>query len=476
MQNSTALKQNYHQSLSQSPSLKRFFERWIADPKFRENLLKSPEETLERYHIDVDIEKIRYIIDDMPALIHDDVKKLWEVAAKKQELVTSFYLEENVPSDPGMLAWRKRQINRQRLDLGSYFTDTNIHSSLTVELSQGCSVGCWFCALSPESFKEYYDHDIYKEEWQGFIKYMNSFLGNAFKTTFLYWATEPLDNPFYEQFCIDIYNECGVFPPTTTAVAHKQVERIKDFITLSAGYDCWQNRFSITALGLLSKVHKAYSSEELAEIECITLNKKSSYAFGNAGEFRERAKKDPSLLKEQDEKIRTAYWHSTNPGYAESEDYANGSICCVTGFLVNMVSKRIQLISPITASDEWPMGYIIFAEANFSSNSELEEIIKKWGNEFFIEKLEQENIIQFHPHLSIEETDDNIALRGRFNQKVIFDKNNDKETASLIKIIWNSKLSVKEAAQKAYAEYGIGTQDALSSIHQLFSNGLFYGY
>ena len=126
----------------------------------------------------------------------DEVRELWNVSQQKKDLTSTFYLEESLPKSSGMMAWRMRQINRQRLDLGPFFTNNNIHSSLTLELSQGCSVGCWFCALSPESFKEYYDYDIYKVEWNQFLSVMHEYLGNAFKSTFLYWATEPFDNPF----------------------------------------------------------------------------------------------------------------------------------------------------------------------------------------------------------------------------------------------------------------------------------------
>ena len=70
-----------------------------------------------------------------------------------------------------------------------------VHAPFTIELTEGCSVGCWFCALSPDSLKNTYSHQSHQEEWIRFIQIMKSFLGDAIKSTFLYWATEPFDNP-----------------------------------------------------------------------------------------------------------------------------------------------------------------------------------------------------------------------------------------------------------------------------------------
>ena len=55
-----------------------------------------------------------------------------------------------------------------------------------------------------------------------------------------------------------------------------------------------------------------------------------------------------------------APWYRDNPDYQESDDYPMNTIGCVTGFLFNMVDRTVQLISPCTATDEWPLGFYVY--------------------------------------------------------------------------------------------------------------------
>lgn len=471
MNDTITAKDKFHKSLHKYARLKRFFERFSADPEFMRNLQSDFEDTLKKNHIRIDREEVRYLFEKSSQDIPDSVKKMWEIVQSKQKWVEQFYLKDCLPSNSSMLTWRNRQIKRQKYDLGPFFTKTNIHSSLAVELSQGCSVGCWFCALSPDSLKNTYSHQSHQEEWIRFIQIMKSFLGDAIKSTFLYWATEPFDNPDYEKFCIDLYNETGVFPPTTTAVAHKDIDRIKEFIKISSKHGSWLNRFSLTSLGIMRTVHKNFTEEELAEVECLPLNKNANYTYGNSGNFRERTKADPSLLIEQDEKLRTAPWHNQDIDYSTSEDYANGSICCVSGFLVNMVSRKIQLISPTTATDKWPLGYIIFDEAKFENIEDLKTTLIKWENRFFNNEMTPDDLVQFYPWIKPHFTEEEIILQGRFNQKKRFFVNENPCMISIIKIIDSNKCSFKDIQIKALEEFSISLIDSKKIINTLFSNG-----
>lgn len=476
MQESIHHKQNLHQSMHSFAGLKRFFERWSADPGFKQALIDNAADTLAKNHIPVIPGEIEAMLVENTVNIPEPVMKMWAVAFHKQEMVKSFYLTENLPRDTGMLAWRNRQIARQRFDLGPFFTSSNIHSSLAIELSAGCSVGCWFCALSPDTFKEYYDYTKQEKQWKSFIKNMHHFLGDAMKSTFLYWATEPFDNPDYEDFCLDVYEECGVFPPTTTALAHKFPDRIRKFIKFSSEYQCWLNRFSLTSLGIMQKVHQEFTAEELAEVECLALNKSANFAFGNSGDFRKRVLKTPELLAEQDSKLRKAPWHQSNPSYADSEDYANGSICCVTGFLVNMVTQKIQLISSTTATDEWPLGYIIFSEESFSSPSDLPGIFKKLQTAHFKEQLCDHDPISFQPWLQIEVSLTEVLINGRFKQTLAVTAEGEKDLYCIVRIIKETPGTFKAIQERSLQKFSISKDRSHTLIHQLFNQGFFYGH
>ena len=59
-------------------------------------------------------------------------------------------------ADPLFNGWRKRQVERVNIEFGTLRADSITHHIFAFELSKGCSVGCWFCALGAQSFKGHY--------------------------------------------------------------------------------------------------------------------------------------------------------------------------------------------------------------------------------------------------------------------------------------------------------------------------------
>lgn len=408
----------YHAALSRTAHIKRFYERWAADPKFRDALIADPPATLERYHLEVSLDDVQGLIDGDPRPC-PAAMEMWEIVQRKMSFVESFYGADAWPSHPSMIAWRRRQIARQRLDLGPFLAASNIHSSLAVELTKGCSVGCWFCALSPDSLTGIFHYDEANARlWRDTLHAFAERLGRGIRSGFLYWASDPLDNPDYERFCLDFFEIAGVFPPTTTALAMRDPARTRRLLALAQERECWQNRFSVLTVPLMDRVHAEFSAEELALVECMPLNAQASFAYGNAGRFRERAKQHPSLLDTQRDKLRLAPWFSSDPAYTESESYANGSIGCVTGFLVNMVERKVELISPCTADDTWPLGYYVYGAGTFDDAESLGALLDRLIAECMNTEVPLDEVVQFHDYLAFIETPSGYALEGRFRQRV----------------------------------------------------------
>ena len=248
-------------------------------------------------------------------------------------------------------SWRDEQLNRSRSQFHPDYSNAIGHFPVCLELSKGCSVGCWFCGISAPKLEDIF---LYNEVnsilWKDVLKLMREFIGSDASSGFCFWASDPMDNHDYEKFCVDFYEVLGKFPPTTTAQPHKHPERLKALINLSSKMGGCTNRFSIISLKVLNEIHAQFTPEELATVELAFQNPESLQQKAITGKNRTD---DESIVSD-----RT-------------------TIACVTGFLFNMVDRSVKLISPCPASKEWPDGYIIFDEGKFSSINDLETLIDK---------------------------------------------------------------------------------------------------
>jgi radical SAM family RiPP maturation amino acid epimerase len=469
---------HYHEIMSRNAAIKRFYERWTADDSFRQELLSDPERALADAAIAVHVADIEPLLrpDATANAMYESAafRSLWDIAQAKTQWVNAFYREEAVPADARIRAWRRRRIAAQTLDLGPFHSFMNIHASLAVELTQGCSVGCWFCALSPERLEsvfEYNDHTA--REWKEMIRAFSHVLGDGVKSGFLYWATDPLDNPGYESFCLDFCNETGIFPPTTTALYLRDTARTRNLLRISEARGCWLNRFSVLSAGLMRRLHREFSAGELALVECLPLTKQAAFAFGNAGRFRERTLQDPGLLVIEKNKFRQASWYENDPRYKDSDDYPHSSIACVTGFLVNLCKRRLELISPCTATDAWPLGYVVYGSRGFGNPDELAAGMNSLISEWMPIELQPHFILAFHQWLVFEPLADGFALHGRFKQTLTFRNGPHSGLyAALGTLLNEGRHSEEEICRSVHAETEAQEPDIRNALADIFDAGV----
>jgi len=265
---------------------------------------------------------------------------------------------ECVPSDERHRRWRGRQVKRTLAHLGPRQHDGIIHAPFAVELSDGCSVGCWFCGVSAGRKGGDFRHTPDNARlWREVLGILRRAVGTAAATGFCYWATDPLDNPEYERFALDFAEVCGRFPQTTTALPLRDVERTRALLALSIEHGCTINRFSILTLKGFDGVMAAFAAEELLHCEIVSQNPEAVHIQGNAGRARGAAR---LARLARDHGLPTDDWQRIP-----------GTIACVSGFLLNMVDRRVRLITPCPASDRWPDGYWVLEDARFADADDL---------------------------------------------------------------------------------------------------------
>ena len=292
---------------------------------------------------------------------------------------------ECIPADKKLRLWRERQIKRAKFEFGAERDDYFIHAPLMFELAEGCSVGCWFCAFSASKLSKLLPYSPENAKlWRGVLKAGIDVIGPGARWSTDYFATDPLDNPDHEKFCRDFHEIMGMWPQTTTAIAHKNIERLKNLLPESREAGCRVNRFSVITTKNLERIHNAFTAEELRDVEIIAQSQDSTFLKAKAGRYIDSAKKSKKIENREAEKNIIAFedTHSKEEATklaAEMEDQA-GSICCVSGFLVNMVEQTIKLISPVGADERWPLGMIVYDQADFKDEKDFPEVLQFMQN------------------------------------------------------------------------------------------------
>jgi len=388
---------------------KRFIERLVGDPGFREQLghhMDDPQTVADQYGIDIDVSQLASLYDSRYRRYRSTEEgNRWPLTVAWDEYIAQMIQHRDMLRDEGDASqsnprfdkWRRRQIQRSMSELGSSGPSIT-HPLVALELSEGCTVGCWFCGLSAERFKGYFPYTPENAElWRGCVEVLRDLFGSAARTGFCYWATDPCDNPDYDRFIEDYYHITGALPQTTTAAPLKDVALTRRILALFDKYKTVTNRFSVVNLKMLERIHQAFTPEELMGVELVLQNREAWGSKANAGRAMERRHKLRQAGK--DDKIDTVPMdHST--------------IACVSGFLVNMLERKIQLVSPTRASEAWPTGYRIYAEDRFADAAEFHAVIEGMVETYMPETLRAQDRGAFRPDLAYKPLPDGFELQG----------------------------------------------------------------
>ncbi|MEQ8766383.1 MAG: radical SAM family RiPP maturation amino acid epimerase [Planctomycetota bacterium] len=331
-----------------------------------------------------------------------ELAEWWALANRRNDYVKKL---RDLPDrdDTPFRSWRRRQIARCEIELHDALNKGLPHVAVAIELSSGCSVGCWFCGISADKFQGSLAFDeAGRTLWRGVLDALQDQLGDGLGSAALYWATDPTDNEDYLKFSEDFYQVTGHLPQATTARPLKNIAWTRDMIRLRqdlgiGGVD----RFSLLSTKELRGVHEEFSPEDLQNVEFVYHNK------GALGDDQMKTKAGRARVRAE---------NSSRPlTFNESQD----TIACVTGFLVNLVEKRIRLISPCAVSEQWPDGFRVYADAQFESPEHLRRILAEWNEKVFTHDALDRPVLGFHRAASYEPTDTGFTLSTRYKTRRI---------------------------------------------------------
>ncbi len=431
--------------------IKRFYERWMADKEFREKLSKEPNKCVGYYNIQVDPEELRPIWDiDINGkkyeeqLISNSVKNFQKNFIEREDSVKSLHYLPSI-TDLRFKTWRQRQINRCASHFHPIHHKSIAHIPMCFELSKGCSVGCWFCGISAPRLGDIFTYSQENAQlWRQVLELMKNIIGTDKGNGFCYWATDPLDNPEYEKFCLDFHEILGTFPQTTTALAWKYPERVKALLKLSLEKSGTLNRFSILSLKIFNKIHQEFTAEELAAVNLVLQNPETLSIKAVSGKALENKKLNPD------------------------KNIVQESIACVTGFLFNMVERSVKLISPCPANERWTNGYIIYDEGTFSDANSLKILLEEMIAKNMPLNVRYDNLIRFRDDLNYENLSDGFQLSTKY---LTHKFRNQPYLKELGEVIQEGNKTVKEIVT-LFEKFGVPEVNTLYFLNLFFNKGV----
>lgn len=445
--------------------VKRFMERLAADPAFRKALSDhrdNPIEAARRFNLEIDPREL------LP-LWHRSYLKFrgtqegeqWPKANAWDRWIKQMITHRGLIREAGQTAgshpvfdrWRSRQVNRSMSELGGS-ADAVVHPIVAFELSEGCTVGCWFCGLSAERYK---GHTPYTDEigelWRGIVGVMHEMFGTAAQTGFCYWATDPADNPDYDQFIEDYYHVTGALPQTTTAAPLKDIALTRRILALFDQYKTVTNRFSVLSVKHLNKIHDAFTPEELLGVELVLQNREALASKAHAGRARERKLK-----------LRAA---GKSDKIAEL-DIDHTTIACVSGFLVSLPRRSVQLVSPVPGSARHPLGYRVFGERTFQDASSFRHAIDGLIDTYMPVDVPRHWPARFRSDLAYHRAPSGFRLVSRCLEHNVQSPSCGERVGSLMQ---EGNLSIGEVIE-AVVDEGPGVLEVLELVDLLYADGL----
>jgi radical SAM family RiPP maturation amino acid epimerase len=249
-------------------------------------------------------------------------------------------------------AWRKRRIAAVKSELGFFGTQID-HPAFAYELSEGCSMSCWFCSFAPPKLSSVFRYNAERDDVYRIVNHCINIFGKKTAGRALpYYRTEPHDNPCYINFLRDFEKMTGEVLCTSTAVCGDIVwlRELMDYYKRPDVRYPWP-RLSVLSLDMMNKIHDAFTPGELLDTELLVQAKDNVRPKVTGGRILEE---HAGLRNKEDfsDKNRT-------------DLVPQGSISCVSGFNINLVTRTIMLFSPCYAGNKWPFGFRVFATENY---------------------------------------------------------------------------------------------------------------
>jgi hypothetical protein len=221
-------------------------------------------------------------------------------------------------------------------------------------------VGCWFCAFSTRKLTRNLDYETEGDFFRDVAEACVSLFGKeAAAMALLYYGTEPHDNPHYIDFIKD-YKKITGYATCTSTACPLDAEWLRSLIRFYREEGQPWPRLSVLTKDMLYKIHELYTPDELRDVDMLMQMREHA---------REKVAGGRILAEHKGMREREA-------GTYLNEVVPQGSIACVSGFLINMTRRDIKVVSPCYTSEKWKYGYRIYDSAEFKDARDFPDVIR----------------------------------------------------------------------------------------------------
>lgn len=450
----------YHSDL---PLFKKGIERWVNDFIFRDRFAEDPQQALLDRQLLQDPFALKMMVNpDLARQYPSGSQGVPELVTQYRSFVRSkrshcIEIRDSYPIHPKWSAWRRRMIGATLWRDSPQKHAKLVHAPFTIELTKGCTVGCWFCGVDAEKYQGHVEINASTQAvWRSLLESFRAIAGQeSAQHGFCYWATDPLDHPDYEWFLEEFHSILNFWPQTTTAQGMKHAERMRRLLATVKKKNAFVQRFSMTRSTDLDAIHNYFTPEELFLCELIPQYDDRLSKKATAGRVRDLVIK----RKEQNKPIQ--FHHNLE---------STGSIACVSGFLGNLVQKSLKLITPCEASDRWPLGYRILSERHFDRPEEIESLIRDMLETGLNDRLLPDDRLQ--PYSGIDFTadqPDQLSISRHGYKLTLSGVTNSAQFAELLN---NAPITVRELCD-ARQRQGVDSIQSCLTLTRLFQHGIF---
>ena len=368
---------------------KRLIELCYSNKQNRDDFFAHPESFLKQNKLELDALTAKQAIEVQFKTSNEDKELLKEnlyiqmFSEAIQHVRNSVDYKSNINNvkNEKLAMWIKRRRNQIAVESSLIKKETRgLSFPIAFELSKGCSGNCSFCCFDSKNLQGVFEYNQENEAlWKNILTASKDSLGEISATGICYHSTEPLDNEDYDKFITDYNDILGEFPHTTTVLPLKDIAQTKSLIkVLGKDINKGKLRFSIVSLKQLEEVHKAFSPTDLYCIELVLNNRESIYKYSLSGRAFKLAKSIPKGKVQE------------------------GVGCgCITGFIVNLLDKTIDLVTPCTPSENNPIGYKIYEQVSFTDANSYKEKLEFLIDKYMPLELDENTKIRLNSYMKV---------------------------------------------------------------------------